>query len=99
MAYFSNRTINCLNINHALITAMDQSCGLFLPIFLYTQGFALPQVFLFIGCMDLLRIPGRLLGFPLVRRLGLRGGLMAGATLYGLSYPVLGMVDRVGTWM
>lgn len=99
MAYLRNSTINCLNIQGALMGLLDQATLVFAPIYFYTQGFTLPEVFVLLAVLNVARLPLRLLSFPIVRRLGLRAALMVSAAGSCLSFPMLNLVKGCGGWL
>jgi hypothetical protein len=99
MSYLGNSTINCLNIQGALMGLLEQASVLFAPIYFYTQGFSLPEVFVLLAVMNAVRLPLRLLSFPIVRRVGLRAALMVGAAGYCLSFPMLNFVKGWDGWL
>lgn len=99
MGYLANSTINCLNVQSALMALLEQATVLFAPIYFYTQGFSLPQVFLLLAIMNAARLPLRLLSFPIVRRVGLKAALMVGAAGYCLSFPMLNLVRGFDGWL
>ena len=99
MGYITNKTINCLNIHAALLSLVEQACLMFGPIYIYTIGFSLPEVFLLYGGLNVARIPFRFLSFPTVRLIGLKGALMLGTTGFCLSFPLLPMVKGYDIWL
>lgn len=99
MGYLSNRTINHLNIQASLLGLMEQAFGIFVPIYLYKNGFSLPEVFLLFALFNTARIPLRLLSFPIVRLVGLKYALMIGTVGYCLTFPLLSMVKAYDLWM
>lgn len=99
MGYVSNRTINYLNLHAALLAVVEQAWVMFGPIYLYTIGFSLPEVFLLFGAMNLARIPLRFLTFPAVRLIGLKGALMLGTAGFCLSFTLLPMIEGYDIWL
>ncbi len=99
MGYLANRTINCLNVQNALMGLLEQTTSLFAPLYFYLQGFSLPEVFALLAVMNAVRLPLRLLSFPIVRRLGLRTALMVGAAGLSLSFPLLNFVQGYDRWL
>lgn len=99
MSFFSNRTVNLLNVHLALLGLLDQALGLFGPIYYYKQGFSIPEIFGLFAAFNVARIPLRLLSFPLVHRLGIKKALMVGTAGYALSFPLLTMVDGYTVWL
>ena len=99
MGFFTNHTINYLNLQSALLGLLEQVFGLFLPLYLYTQGFSLPEVFCLLAVFNVARLPLRLLSFPIVHRVGLKPALMIGTAGFCLSFPILGMVKGYDVWL
>ena len=69
MGYLTNHSINYLNLHTALLRLLEQAFGIFVPIFLYSQGFSLPEVFGLLALFCVVRMPLRFLSFPLVRKM------------------------------
>lgn len=99
MGYLSNRTINCLNMHAALLGLLEQAFGTFMPIYFYTRGFPLPEVFGLLALIIAARLPLRLFSFPIVHTVGLKTALMIGTTGYCLSFPLLSMVKTYDHWL
>jgi len=99
MGYLTNRTINYLNIHGAFLALLEYAFGLFGPIYFYTLGFPLPEVFGLLVGLNTARIPLRFLSFPMVRLVGLKGALMVGTAGWALSFPVLAMVKGYDGWL
>lgn len=99
MGYLTNRTINYLNIHGALLALLEQAWGIFGPIYLYTRGFSLTEIFILTAVLNTARIPLRFLAFPVVHRFGLKAALMLGTAGFALSFPVLGMVKGYDIWL
>ena len=99
MSYLTYWSINYLNIQGALFRILEQACDIFVPLFLFSRGFALPEVFGLLARMNAVRMPLRLLSFPLVRKVGLKAALMIGITGYCLTFPIIGMVETYDIWL
>ena len=99
MAYFSNRTINCLNLHTALAGLLEQAYIAFAPLYLYTRGFTVAEILAFIAVSILLRSPMRLLSLPFIRRFGLKSAVQVGMAGYALSFVVLSHVKGLDLWL
>ena len=99
MGYLSNRTINHLNIQSALLSLLELAFGTFAPVYFYEQGFSLPEVFFLLALFNAARLPLRLLSFPIVRLVGLKAALMIGAAGFCLSFPILILVKGYDIWL
>jgi MFS family permease len=99
MAFLSNRNINYLNIHLGLVNLLDQSYWIFIPIYLYKQGFAVSSILLIYVVMNLTRIPIRFCFLPLMQRFGIKPALMIGAIGYALSFLFLPMVKQFDYWL
>jgi hypothetical protein len=99
MAFFSNKTINCLNLHNALTGLMEQAYIVFGPLCLYSHGFSVAQIFAFVAVSIALRTPMRFLSFPIIHRIGLKGATMLGAFGYAMTFPVLWHIQGFDRWM
>ncbi len=99
MGYLSNRTINYLNLLGALLSLLEQGWSLFGPLYLYSRGFSVAEVFMLMAVLIGSRIPLRLLTFPIVHKFGLRAALMLGTAGYACTFPILAMVKGYDYWL
>ena len=98
MSYLTNRSINTLNVQGGLFGVLEQAFD-FIPLYLFSRGFSLPEVFGLVALMIAVRMPLRLLSIPLVHRMGLKAALMISITGYCLSFPLIGMVYTYDIWL
>lgn len=96
MQFFNNSTINRTYIHAALQTFAENLGGIFVFVYLIKAGFSAPQVFAAIAAIFFIRIFSRQLVLPVVKRIGLRNGLILGTLLVSLSYLLLITVDGIG---
>ncbi len=73
--------------------------GVFVFIYLLKAGLALPLVLLTIACLMGLRILTRFCVVPIIKRIGLRNGIILGAIIEGGSYLMLAQVHGLGAWL
>jgi hypothetical protein len=99
MGFFSNRTINCLNLQLALFALLDQAYFVFSPIYFYSQGFSLVSIFLLMAFPNFLRAPLRVIALPLIFRIGLKASVMLGAAGCGLSFCLLSLSKGWDKWL
>lgn len=99
MAFFSNKTINYLNLHLALVNVLDQSYWVFSPLYFFERGFSIPAIFLLLTLLNFMRMPMRFLSVPLVHRFGLKIPTMLGAAIYGLSFLILIKVKGWDGWL
>ncbi len=96
MKFFNNSTINRTYIHAALQTFAENVGGVFIFVYLIKAGFSAPQVFAAIAAIFFIRIFSRQLVLPVVKRIGLRNGLILGTLLVSFSYLLLTAVDGIG---
>lgn len=99
MVFLSNRNINYLNFYLGLVNLLDQSYWIFIPIYLYKQGFAISSILLIYVVMNLTRIPLRFCCLPLMQNFGVKPVLMLGTIGYALSFLFLPMVKQFDFWL
>ena len=73
--------------------------GVFVYIYLLKAGLALPLVLLTITCLMAVRILFRFCVVPVIRRIGLRNGVILGTLIEGASYLMLAQVHGLGVWL
>ena len=86
MAFFSNRTVNLLNLHYVITSAATVGGGAFYGIWLYQAGVPLPLVLLALAGVLGLRIVLRLGMLSLAVKWGLRPLVIVGAVLMALAY-------------
>jgi MFS transporter, DHA1 family, inner membrane transport protein len=96
MKFFSNSAINLSYIHSGLQTFAENVGGIFVFVFLLKSGISAPTIFATLGAIFLLRIIFRRTVVPVVKRIGLRNGLIVGTTMVALSYLLVAQVDGVG---
>src|SRR5689334_6033944 len=96
MAFFSNRTVNLLNLHYVVTSAATVGGGAFYGIWLYQAGVSLPLVLLALAGVLALRIVLRLSMLSLAVRLGLKPLVIGGAVLMALSYLFVPAVSGAG---
>ena len=96
MRFFDNTTINRTYVHAALQTFAENVGGIFVFVYLIKAGFTVPQVFAAISAIFFARILSRQIVLPIVKRIGLRNGLILGTLLVSLSYLLLTAVNGIG---
>jgi MFS family permease len=96
MRFFDNSTINLTYIHSALQTFAENAGGVFVFVFLLKAGLSVPIVFCTLATIFLLRISLRRTVLPVVRRVGLRGGLIIGTVMIALSYILVAGIQGLG---
>ncbi len=96
MPFFDNSSINRLYIHAALQTFAENVGGVFVFVYLIKAGISAPLVFAALAALFLLRIALRQIVLPVVKRIGLRNGLVLGTLMVSLSYLLLIAVDGIG---
>ncbi|MDP8997944.1 MAG: MFS transporter [Pseudomonadota bacterium] len=99
MRFFDNSAINRIYLHSALQSMASNAGGVFVYIYLLKAGLTLPLVFLTIGCLMVSRIVIRFCVVPVIKRIGLRNGVILGTLVEGVSYLMLAHVDGLGVWL
>ncbi len=99
MRFFDNSAINRIYLHSALQSMASNAGGVFVYIYLLKAGLALPLVLLTIACLMALRIVMRLIVLPVIRRIGLRNGVILGTLIEATSYVMLAQVHGLGVWL
>lgn len=94
MVHFENRDINWLNIHHAFFNFSLKVAWIFGPIYLYTIGYPLYQVFLMYAFMFLCRFPARMFIMRIIFQKGLVWVTKVGLLGIGISFGVLGLLEK-----
>jgi MFS transporter, DHA1 family, inner membrane transport protein len=96
MKFFNNSTINRTYIHAGLQTFAENVGGIFVFVYLLKSGIPAPLVFAALSAIFLLRIIFRQSVVPVVKRIGLRNGLVLGTSMVAFSYLLLTRVNGVG---
>ncbi len=96
MRFFDNSTINRTYVHAALQMFAENVGGVFVFVYLIKAGFGAPSVFAALAALFLMRIVLRQIVLPVVKRIGLRNGLILGTFLVSLSYLLLTAVNGLG---
>jgi MFS transporter, DHA1 family, inner membrane transport protein len=99
MNFFQNSSINRIYVQTALQGMAYFAGTAFVFVYFLKAGMSLPVVFLAIGAMVLMRILFRLTLIPLVKKTGLRNGLIIGACVEALGFLFLANLNGVNAWM
>ncbi len=99
MGFFSNATINRLNIHSGFNAGLWMLSDMLAPIYLYQQGLRLAEIFLVAAGFNLVRMLARPLMPFLIHRFGLNGALVAGYTLTALGVLLLLLVEGLDIWL
>ena len=96
MAFFSNRTVNLLNLHYGIHTVAMSGGGAFFAIYLLKSGVSVPGVLLSLALILLGRFATRPLVILFAVRLGLRATVIVGTLLSAAQYPLLAQVHGIG---
>jgi MFS transporter, DHA1 family, inner membrane transport protein len=96
MRFFDNSTINRTYVHAGLQTFAENVGGVFVFVYLIKAGFGAPLVFAALATIFFLRIGLRQIVLPVVKRIGLRNGLILGTLLVSISYLLLTTVNGLG---
>jgi MFS transporter, DHA1 family, inner membrane transport protein len=99
MRFFDNRSINRLYLHSGLQSFAFNGGAVFSYVYLLKAGIANYLVFFTIAAVILLRLVLRLALLPIVRRIGLRNGLILGTVIDASSFLLLGQVQGPGAWL
>ena len=99
MAFFSNRTVNLLNIHYGVFALVMSGGGAFYAVFLLKSGVPVRLVFLALAAINLGRFILRPMVPTLAARFGLKPLLIAGTLVGACQYVFLARVDGVGPWL
>jgi hypothetical protein len=94
MRYFDNRSINRLYFHSGRQSFAFNGGAVFSYVYLLKAGIANYLVFFTIAAVIL----SRLVLLPIVRRIGLRNGLILGTLIDASSFLLLGQVHGHGAW-
>ena len=98
MRYFDNRSINRLYFHSGRQSFAFNGGAVFSYVYLLKAGIANYLVFFTIAAVILSRLVLRLVLLPIVRRIGLRNGLILGTLIEASSFLLLGQVHGHGAW-
>jgi MFS transporter, DHA1 family, inner membrane transport protein len=96
MAFFNNSNINRTYVHAGLQTFAENVGGVFVFVSLLKGGLSVPTVFAVLAAIFILRIVMRFAVVPVVKRIGLRNGLILGTFMVALAYLLLTQVQGVG---
>jgi MFS transporter, DHA1 family, inner membrane transport protein len=96
MRFFDNSTINRTYVHAGLQTFAENVGGVFVFVYLLKAGLGVPVVFAALAAIFLLRIVLRQSVVPVVKRIGLRNGLILGTLMVALSYLLVARVQGIG---
>jgi hypothetical protein len=99
MRFFDNNAINWIYVHTGLQSFAFNSGSAFVFVYLLKEGMGLPLVFVTISAMILARLGFRQAVVPLVKRIGLRNGLMLGTMIDASGFLFLANVHSVGPWL
>lgn len=99
MRFFQNSAINRIYMHVGLQSFAFNSGSAFVFVYLLKEGLALPLVFLTISTMILSRLIFRKAVVPIVKRIGLRNGLIVGTSIEACGFLFLANVHSVGPWL
>ncbi len=99
MRFFHNTAINWIYAHTGLQSFAFNSGAAFVFVYLLKEGLALSLVFLTISAMILARLLFRLAVVPVVKRIGLRNGLLVGTAIESSAFLFLANVHEVGPWL
>jgi DHA1 family inner membrane transport protein len=96
MAFFSNRTVNLLNLHFGIHSVAMSGGAAFYSIYLLKSGVPVPVILVSLALILLGRFVLRPIVIGLAARNGLRTMVVAGTVLSALQYPLLAEVHGVG---
>ena len=99
MRFFNNSSINRIYLHTGLQSFAFNAGGAFIFVYLLKAGLAVPLVFMTIATVVLARLIIRRGVVPVVKRIGLRNGLILGSVLDAASFLVLANVHGLGPWL
>ncbi|MEI7669909.1 MAG: MFS transporter [Pseudomonadota bacterium] len=99
MGFFSNKSINYLNISNSFFELMSQISNVFVAVFLYKQGFSITKIFIVLALIFGMRILMRFITLPILAKLGLRKTIMLGLVGNGISILNLSLVEGIDGWL
>lgn len=99
MQFFQNSSINRIYMHVGLQSFAFNAGSAFVFVYLLKEGMALPVVFLTISVMILSRLIFRMAVVPIVKRIGLRNGLIMGTGIEASGFLFLANVHSVGPWL
>lgn len=95
MAFFSNRTVNLLNLHYTIGSIATGGGGAFFMVYLLKAGISVPGVLLSLAVLFASRLVIRTFLLPVAIRIGLRRSVIVGAIAMGFSYVALAEVTGV----
>ncbi len=99
MSFFSNKSLNILNIHYCLRAMGWEMCSMFTLSYLYKQGLALPAVFVAYAGMLCVRTLTRPVAMRLCLSKGVHFTLIAGTVVFACRYPVMIPIDGLNLWL
>src|SRR5271170_955719 len=96
MAFFSNRTVNLLNLHFGIHSVAMSGGAAFYSIYLLKSGVPVPVILVSLALILVGRFVLRPIVIGLAARNGLRAMVVAGTVLSALQYPLLAEVHGVG---
>jgi DHA1 family inner membrane transport protein len=96
MKFFSNSNINRSYFHSGLQTFAENVGGIFVFVYLLKSGIQAPLVFAALGFIFFSRILFRQAVVPVVKRIGLRNGLILGTAMVAVSYLFVSQVNGIG---
>ncbi len=99
MRFFDNSSINRVYMHTALQSFAFNSGGAFIYVYLLKAGIPVALIFVILAVVILARIVIRQSLVPLLKRIGLRNGLILGSTIDASSFLFLAHVDGLGMWL
>ena len=99
MAFFSEKSLNILNIHYCLRAMGWEMCSMFTLSYLYKQGLPLPAVFLAYAGMLAVRTLTRPLSMMLCLKKGIRFTLIAGTVAFACRYLAMIPINGISLWL
>jgi MFS transporter, DHA1 family, inner membrane transport protein len=99
MGFFNNSGVNRIYMHAGLQSFAFNAGGAFISVYLLKAGLALPLVLLTSAATILLRLPLRIGVVRVVKRIGLRNGLMLGTVVDASGFLLLAQVHDVSIWL
>lgn len=99
MAYFSNKSMNLLNVHYCMRAFGYEMANVFTLSYLYKQGMPLALVCAVYSLFFLSRFVLRPLAIRICLKKGIHFGLMIGATLFAIRYMTLIPIEGINFWV
>ena len=99
MTFFSEKSLNILNIHYCLRAMGWEMCSMFTLSYLYKQGLPLPAVFLAYAGMLAVRTLTRPLSMMLCLKKGIRFTLIAGTVVFACRYLAMIPINGISLWL